>query len=318
MRHPKPTGPLQCPHKKAAVLKCQEQGGEDKDYLLFLPDLTCPAEEGKVVTDPTLSPGVKESDRHILQGLVIDSLSSQTELKEANVRIDKLSSQVSELTSMLKYSLGLGDANGAVGGSSQGPLQSGGKSVAGGPHGQLAQQTLLRSAGETNSQPYNVLQPGHLLSTGQDRITQFTTSVQAEPFRGVSQGVPWNSNVTSLQAPPQWWSSFMGSSASAGLPMGAAGVPAGAVGTAEIPGTPQMTGSTAGAPLHHTTAAAVAMAAAAGGSTPTPVTTDPRLPWPALYPCQQQYAWMSLGAPSTKAKRKCVIFDLEPHLTCDH
>ena len=42
-------------------------------------------------------------------------------------------------------------------------------------------------------------------------------------------------------------------------------------------------------------------------------TPDPRLPWPPASAVQYPGLW-----PSTKAKRKCVVYDLEPHLTCEN
>ena len=40
--HPKPTGPQQCPYKKAAVAKCNELGAEEKDFLLFFAGFNLP------------------------------------------------------------------------------------------------------------------------------------------------------------------------------------------------------------------------------------------------------------------------------------
>ena len=332
-RHPRPSGKINCPYVKAAKVKCAELLASESDYILFLPELDCVPETGR-------KGSVSEGEDSVIETLMSDSLSQRG-------KIDTLSKQVQELTLLLKTSMTLnttsarGDATAAAGnliGSTFNQQSSGA--------GQLI--------GAVGTQPTPSVSPfghpPHQLGAGA-QVTTFTPTVQPQwdtnwSFAPAGQGAVGQSMnlpgipVTSAGVTPtQGTITTAVATAVTTTTSQTTGVPTGILTTAanRLPGGP-FYGPSAGYPFgapYTPMGPAVSYAPTAAYSPTTPPaavytpagagvglwqggSSCPWAPWPAVSPSQSQVAWIPMAPTTAKSKRKCVVFDLDPHLTCEN
>ena len=295
-KHERPVN-TKCLYAKEAVAKCKELRIPISDYMDYLPDLGVleddPALSGQAMAghaNPALSPTDKYNSE-LVRELIKENMDFKRLLLESKDNMDRVCAHMQTLTLQLSDRERGRDIT--VGGNDSVPISRGAKT-------HDTQVGAVGGGGRPEAIP-PTSHPSYLLSAGDSQRTSFTTVTQPQMPVGFTQPPlyhPWVFDPT-----------LYGLSSERGRTQDYRAAAASVDNDGTTSRDPDRGARSAPSAASSSSMPNAGMTAPSGNL----FAPDPRLPWPPACAVQYPGLW-----PSTKSKRKCVVYDLEPHLTCDN